>query len=63
MKNRYRSVKVGSRGGTFYCEDTNTGNPLRALQAMTTAMSASNAPTAANKMNGWTPKLMARDVG
>ena len=31
MKNRYRSVKVGSRGGTFYCEDTNTGkrNSLR----------------------------------
>ena len=25
VKNRYRSVKVGSRGGTFYCEDTNTG--------------------------------------
>ena len=25
MKNRYRSVKVGSRGGTFYCEDTQTG--------------------------------------
>src|ERR1019366_924315 len=31
VKNRYRSVKVGSRGGTFYCEDTNTGkrNSLR----------------------------------
>src|SRR5208283_5097212 len=25
VKNRFRSVKVGSRGGTFYCEDTNTG--------------------------------------
>jgi hypothetical protein len=25
MKNRFRSVKVGSRGGTFYCEDTRTG--------------------------------------
>lgn len=25
VKNRYRSVKVGSRGGTFYCEDTTTG--------------------------------------
>lgn len=25
MKNRYRSVKVGSRGGTFYCEDTTAG--------------------------------------
>lgn len=25
MNNRYRSVKVGSRGGTFYCEDTQTG--------------------------------------
>jgi integrase len=24
VKNRYRSVKVGSRGGTFYCEDTKT---------------------------------------
>ena len=24
MKNRYRSVKVGSCGGTFYCEDTKT---------------------------------------
>lgn len=24
MKNRYRSVKVGSRGGTYYCEDTTT---------------------------------------
>lgn len=37
-------------------------SPLLALQAVTTAMSASNAPTAANKLNGWTPKLMARDV-
>jgi integrase len=26
VKNRFRSVKVGSRGGTFYCEDTNTGD-------------------------------------
>jgi len=25
VKNRYRSVKVGSRGGSFYWEDTNTG--------------------------------------
>jgi integrase len=25
VKNRFRSVKVGSRGGTFYCEDTTTG--------------------------------------
>jgi integrase len=25
VKNRYRSVKVGSRGGMFYCEDTTTG--------------------------------------
>ena len=25
VKNRYRSVKVGSRGGTYYCEDTHTG--------------------------------------
>lgn len=25
MKNRYRTVKVGSRGGRFYCEDTETG--------------------------------------
>lgn len=25
MKNRYRTVKVGSRGGTFYYEDTETG--------------------------------------
>ncbi len=25
VKNRYRSVKVGSRGGMFYCEDITTG--------------------------------------
>jgi len=25
VKNRYRTVKVGSRGGTFYCEDAATG--------------------------------------
>lgn len=25
MKNRYRIVKVGSRGGTYYSEDTTTG--------------------------------------
>lgn len=25
VKNRYRSVPIGSRGGTFYCEDTTTG--------------------------------------
>jgi hypothetical protein len=24
MKNKYRTVKVGSRGGMFYCEDTDT---------------------------------------
>lgn len=25
MKERYRAVLVGNRGGTFYCDDTETG--------------------------------------